>query len=57
MNGSVVISKKSTEEIPKLMPKDKPMPKGFHRKSQLNNRYIFDNFIEGKGNQFAKAAA
>ena len=57
VNYSVVISKKSTEEIPKLMPKDKPMPKGFHRKSQLNNRYIFDNFIEGKGNQFAKAAA
>ncbi len=57
VNYSVVISKKSTEEIPKLMPKDKPMPKGFHRQSQLNNRYIFDNFIEGKGNQFAKAAA
>jgi chromosomal replication initiator protein len=33
------------------------MPKGFHRQSQLNSRYIFDNFIEGKGNQFAKAAS
>jgi len=57
VNYSVVISNKSTEEIPPLMPKEKPIPKGYHRQSQLNNRYIFDNFIEGKGNQFAKAAA
>ena len=33
------------------------IPVTFHRASQLNNRYIFKNFIEGKGNQFAKAAA
>ena len=57
VNYSVVISKKSAGQIPKLISKDKPMPKGFHRQSQLNNRYIFDNFIEGKGNQFAKAAS
>ena len=36
---------------------DELIPKTFHRASQLNNRYIFKNFIEGKGNQFAKAAA
>ena len=36
---------------------DELIPKAFHRASQLNNRYIFKNFIEGKGNQFAKAAA
>jgi len=36
---------------------DKLIPTSFHRASQLNNRYIFSNFIEGRGNQFAKAAA
>ena len=36
---------------------DSLIPKQFHRASQLNNRYTFSNFIEGKGNQFAKAAA
>ena len=29
----------------------------FNKQSKLHNRYIFDNFIEGNGNQFAKAAA
>ncbi len=29
----------------------------FSKFSQLNRRYTFDNFIEGAGNQFAKAAA
>ena len=31
--------------------------KNYHRTSKLNNRYIFKSFVEGKGNQFAKAAA
>ena len=31
--------------------------KNYHRASKLNNRYIFKSFVEGKGNQFAKAAA
>ena len=57
VNYSVVISDKSVEEIPKLISKTKPIPRGYQRKSQLNSRYIFDNFIEGKSNQFAKAAA
>ena len=57
VNYSVVISNKSSDEIPVLLSKDKPIPKTYKQKSKLNSRYIFDNFIEGKGNQFAKAAA
>ena len=57
VNYSVVISDKTVEEIPNLNSKDKPIPQSYHRKSQLNYRYIFENFIEGKGNQFARAAA
>ena len=48
VNYSVVISDKSIEEIPTLTSKEKPVPQGYQRKSQLNSRYIFDNFIEGK---------
>ena len=33
------------------------IPKKYHRASQLNRRYTFKNFVEGRGNQFAKAAA
>ncbi len=36
---------------------EKLIPKQYHHASQLNNRYIFQNFVEGRGNQFAKAAA
>ena len=37
---------------------DQLIPKrNYHRASKLNNRYIFKRFVEGKGNQFAKAAA
>ena len=57
VNYSIVISDKSIEEIPTLTSKEKPVPPGYQRKSQLNSRYIFENFIEGKSNQFAKAAA
>ena len=57
VNYSVVISDKSVEEIPTLTSKEKPIPPGYQRESQLNSRYIFENFIEGKSNQFAKAAA
>ncbi len=57
VNYSVVISDKKIEDIPTLTPKDKPVPRSYHRKSQLNSRYIFENFIEGRGNQFAKAAS
>ena len=57
VNYSIVISDKNIESIPSLTSKDKPVPRSYHRKSQLNSRYIFENFIEGKSNQFAKAAA
>ena len=57
VNYSVVISDKKIEDIPTLTPKDKPIPRSYHRKSQLNSRYIFENFIEGKSNQFARAAS
>ena len=57
VNYSVVISDKKTGDIPTLTATDKPIPNSYHRKSQLNSRYIFENFIEGKSNQFAKAAS
>ena len=57
VNYSIVISDKKIESIPNLTPKDNPIPQSYHRKSQLNYRYIFENFIEGKSNQFARAAA
>ena len=57
VNYSVVISDKSIDEIPALLNKNHPIPTTYKQQSKLNIRYIFDNFIEGKGNQFAKAAA
>ena len=38
VNYSVVISDKKTGDIPTLTPADKPIPKSYHRKSQLNSR-------------------
>ena len=57
VNYSVVISDKSVDEIPALLNKNQPIPSTYKQQSKLNIRYVFDNFIEGKGNQFAKAAA
>ena len=56
VNYSVLVKKESSleENIEKI---EKLIPQSFHRASQLNSRYTFSNFIEGKGNQFAKAAA
>ena len=56
INYSVLIQPEedNQEKINKV---DSLIPKTFHRASQLNSRYTFSNFIEGKGNQFAKAAA
>jgi chromosomal replication initiator protein len=42
-------------ELP-TMDKPKPMP-GPYKNSNLNERYQFDNFVEGHNNQFARAAA
>ncbi len=36
---------------------DDLIPRRYHRQSQLNHRYTFKRFVEGRGNQFAKAAA
>ena len=36
---------------------DDLIPRKYHRASQLNHRYTFQRFVEGRGNQFAKAAA
>ena len=36
---------------------DQLIPKEYHAASQLNRRYTFQSFVEGRGNQFAKAAA
>ena len=57
VNYSIVISNKKIEDIPTLTSKETPVPPGYQRKSQLNSRYTFENFIEGKSNQFARAAA
>ena len=58
VNYSVLLTEKSGEEIPRFKKKDRAIiPKGYNRSSNLNNRYNFENFIEGKGNQFARAAA
>ena len=58
VNYSVLLSEKSSDEIPSFKRKENNViPKGYNRSSNLNNRYNFENFIEGKGNQFARAAA
>jgi chromosomal replication initiator protein len=57
VNYSIVVSNKSVDEIPSLIPKEKPISLNYQKKSQLNARYNFENFIEGGGNQLAKAAA
>ena len=57
VNYSVSVSNKKINEIPKLNDRDVLPTPSYKRNSQLNERYSFNNFIEGKGNQFAKAAA
>ena len=55
---SVIIN--TEKEAPHVSPITKVkelIPTEYHRPSQLNRRYVFKTFIEGKGNQFAKAAA
>ena len=58
VNYSVLLTEKSSDEIPSFKKKENNIiPKGYNRSSNLNNRYSFEHFIEGKGNQFARAAA
>jgi len=42
---------------PTMIPKTRSHERAYHNRTQLNSRYIFENFIEGKSNQLAKAAA
>ncbi|MBW1711502.1 MAG: ATP-binding protein [Deltaproteobacteria bacterium] len=44
------IESKSSQSFPSLA-------KGYDERTRLNPRYTFENFIEGDGNSFAKAAA
>tara|TARA_B110000014_G_C20124656_1_gene598096 strand:- start:1004 stop:2344 length:1341 start_codon:yes stop_codon:yes gene_type:complete len=57
VNYSVKMSNKQINEIPKLNDTHTLAPAAHKRNTQLNSRYDFSNFVEGKGNQFAKAAA
>ena len=57
VNYSVMISNKQVDEIPKFDDQDLIAPIKYKKNSQLNERYSFVAFVEGKGNQFAKAAA
>ena len=57
VNYSVMMSSKQINDIPKLNDDHVPPTPIYKKNSQLNERYNFNNFIEGKGNQFAKAAA
>ena len=57
VNYSVMITEKKPDDIPKFKDLKKDIiPPGYHRPSNLNDRYVFQNFVEGKGNQFARAA-
>ena len=58
VNYSVLLTEKTPSEIPKFKTTKKDnIPQGYHRPSNLNDRYVFENFVEGKSNQFARAAA
>jgi len=57
VNYSVILTEKTSDNIPKFKEtSQQTIPQGYHRPSNLNDRYTFENFIEGKGNQFARAA-
>ena len=57
VNYSVVISNKSVEKIPSFSSLEKTLPKNYHRTTKLNKMYTFETFIEGKGNNLAKACS
>ena len=57
---SVIINTKPpsvSSELGRPKKIDDLIPRKYHRESQLNHRYTFKRFVEGRGNQFAKAAA
>ena len=57
VNYSVMISNKQVDEIPKFNNSNHTASVKYKKNNQLNDRYSFTAFVEGKGNQFAKAAA
>ena len=52
------VTSKSSNEIPSFIEKKNAptLPRQYKKNNVLNSRYTFDTFIEGKDNQFAKAA-
>ena len=58
VNYTIPITKKSPDEIPSFVAQKEaaPLPRRYKKNNILNSRYLFDTFIEGKDNQFAKAA-
>ncbi len=53
---SILVKDQSSLQLPAMNRQRKS--NGVHdASSQLNSRYTFDNFVEGSGNQFARAAA
>tara|TARA_B100001123_G_scaffold406453_1_gene497725 strand:+ start:36 stop:1400 length:1365 start_codon:yes stop_codon:yes gene_type:complete len=58
VNYTIPITSKSSSEIPSFIEKKEstPLPPRYKKNNLLNSRYLFDTFIEGKDNQFAKAA-
>jgi len=59
INYTVPITSKSSREIPSFSPRKKNYPQfqsRYGRTKNFNSQYSFRTFIEGKDNQFAKAA-
>ena len=57
VNYTIPVTSKSSSEIPSFIErKDAMPPRQYKKNNVLNSRYTFDTFIEGKDNQFAKAA-
>ena len=54
---AVIDGQNQVQPVPSLIHREKPQNNVYHDQTKLNRRYIFDNYIEGAGNQLAKAAA
>ncbi|MBD3585814.1 chromosomal replication initiator protein DnaA [Salinimonas sp. HHU 13199] len=50
-------SQTTSRPAPSRSPNVIPIPEGMKHKSNINPNYQFDNFVEGKSNQLARAAA
>ena len=59
INYTVPITSKSPQEIPSFSKRKKDFPRfqqRYNKTKNFNSQYTFNTFIEGKDNQFAKAA-